>query len=230
MTIIFPKTGGPALVQGELATASDFRILGELPEKEKFRGRAIEKKITANHNKLRKSAIPFRPEDHVRARYLAYEIADGDPSFDHFNAWKPDPKLFYAFDATIAVNRDKSRHGIPYAWIKSSTREIDNLLAAAQKAKAPDQIRARHDGTILKIWINDLMHLAIITAQLTGINSYIEDKPHEAKYIGPHQTFFIEFGFKTGHHIIAEYTERGRWEEILKLVDKHIDWTTFINP
>lgn len=230
MTIIFPKTGGPALVQGALATPSQLAILGKLPKEEPARGKMIEKRLAANHSKLRMSAIPFREIDHARARFLAYEIADGDPDHDHFNAWKPDPNVFYAFDATIAVSGRNTRGVNAHAWIKSTTKEIDAILEAAAKALMTDTITGSHVDNSICVHINGLPHLKIDASRVVGMHSWIDNERPSPAWLPKEPKYFIEFHFDSGTKVQAEYNDRSRWEEILKLVDKHIDWTTFINP
>ena len=65
----------------------------------------------------------------------------------------------------------------------------------------------------IKIYINSILHLAIKTDELIGIQSWVKGFDINKKYI-------IEFTTKTTT-IESEYDYQEKWEAILNLLDKH---------
>lgn len=62
---------------------------------------------------------------------------------------------------------------------------------------------------VTKIYINEKLHLLFKDENLNGLQSWIEND----------NKFVIEFYFKEGKSIIAEYEDRDLWETILKEID-----------
>lgn len=63
----------------------------------------------------------------------------------------------------------------------------------------------------LKIYFNGLLHLHLKLNDLVGIQSWIHGE----------KEYYIEYTFKEGK-VTSAYEDRGRWEEVLAILDKDI--------
>lgn len=76
-----------------------------------------------------------------------------------------------------------------------------------------DRFKASNKGEFFRVYINDLLHLAVLKSEIRGVQSWITlDEPTGFPYV-------IEFYMKKGQ-IKLEYDKIEKWEEILKLIDK----------
>lgn len=84
------------------------------------------------------------------------------------------------------------------------------------------RINCFHTKRDLRIYINELLHFQILKREYVGMKSYIEILP--PPYVDPNfsdEKYIIEFTTTTGI-IKLEYALSETWEEILKLLDKHL--------
>ena len=66
------------------------------------------------------------------------------------------------------------------------------------------------NGDVINIRINGLIHLSFKRSNLIGFQAYKEDRG----------LWSIEFYFKDGPAILAEYDKRERWVDMLKVIEE----------
>ena len=67
----------------------------------------------------------------------------------------------------------------------------------------------------LKIYINEILHLLIISKNLNGIHSWYD-------VINKNKIYSIEISFKNGNTILMEYVDFKNWKSILKLLNENL--------
>lgn len=77
-------------------------------------------------------------------------------------------------------------------------------------------------GKVLKIYINDVLHICVKKVELVGIQSWLNPTTPEERSVGFGGTkYVIEITTQT-NCIKCEYDTKEKWESILKLLDKHL--------
>jgi hypothetical protein len=66
----------------------------------------------------------------------------------------------------------------------------------------------------LRVRINGMLHLHVVTKKVTGIQSWYEG---DAKRV-----YFIEISFDSGEPMLMEYVDFSNWSRILKLLDENL--------
>lgn len=77
---------------------------------------------------------------------------------------------------------------------------------------ALENITARRHYEQLKIYINDVLHLQVKLLDMVSFQSWIHGRSE----------FFIEYTFTGGTKITSAYSERTRWEAIIKILDTEL--------
>ncbi len=72
----------------------------------------------------------------------------------------------------------------------------------------------------LRIYMNELLHLCIKRKEVVGVRSHIQEVPlTDLEYKG--RKWVITFICRDTE-VVCEYDKRETWEEILRLLDKHL--------
>lgn len=83
-----------------------------------------------------------------------------------------------------------------------------------------DRINIMHSAANLKIYINELIHVAIGLEEFVAMRSHIQEVFNDPEY-PTGKKWVITFFCKTAE-IKCEYDTKEKWETILKLLDKYL--------
>jgi hypothetical protein len=73
------------------------------------------------------------------------------------------------------------------------------------------EVTKRINGSIFKVFIDEILHLILKTDEINGIHSWIE----KADAFLPTDLYYIKISVKKGNDIVLDYEERALWEAVL---------------
>ena len=68
----------------------------------------------------------------------------------------------------------------------------------------------------IKIYINDVLHLAINRKKLDNVQTWKNDTNDQS-------VFYIEFSYRNGDKVMSEYNDSEKFKSIVKLIDDNLD-------
>lgn len=68
----------------------------------------------------------------------------------------------------------------------------------------------------IKIYINDILHLAIKRKELIEVQTWKNDTNQQSVY-------YLECSYKNGHKVMAEYNDYEKFKKIIQLIDNNLD-------